>query len=376
MKIAILTQPLGHNYGGIMQAWALQTVLREKGHIVETIDRRAARRGALMSLLRLGLRLGRKFLRGSKQPVFLEKHIEIVSTNTREFIDTKLNISPAIYDDKSLMSYFFAGGFEAVVVGSDQVWRPAYSPNIYNFFLDFLEKSDAKTTKRIAYAASFGVDKWEFTPEQTKRCQGLAKRIDAISVREASGIELCSEHLDVAASKVLDPTLLLTREYYEDLCAKTESLQSSEYIYAYLLNKNSHKLGMVQQVADYFQLKAINFRGKAESTASQTGGSESDPLPPVEQWLNGFRQARFVVTDSYHGAIFATIFQKPFLVLDNPGRGSSRFESLLAELNMSERFVKVSDANFDIEGLDRRPISAADLEELRSKSLAFLNENL
>ena len=98
--------------------------------------------------------------------------------------------------------------FDAFVVGSDQVWRPRYNAYIPNLFLDFTE---GMSVKRIAYAASFGTDQWEFSAEQTTISSFLAKKFDIVSVREASGIQLCKQNLGVDAIQVLDPSLLLRR---------------------------------------------------------------------------------------------------------------------------------------------------------------------
>lgn len=107
-------------------------------------------------------------------------------------------------------------GLDAYVVGSDQVWRPAFNlgPRLGNMFLDFA----GDDVKKISYAASFGCKEWEYTEEQERMCGKLAKRFDAISVREASGVDLCKEHFGVDATLVLDPTLLLNKEDYGKVC--------------------------------------------------------------------------------------------------------------------------------------------------------------
>src|SRR5690606_11093565 len=83
-------------------------------------------------------------------------------------------------------------GFDCYVVGSDQCWRPRYSPNIYNFFLDFIK--DQPDITRISYAASFGTSEWEFDSVQPRRCQELVQHFDGVSVREVSGVGLCKEY--------------------------------------------------------------------------------------------------------------------------------------------------------------------------------------
>src|SRR5690606_15864360 len=103
-------------------------------------------------------------------------------------------------------------GFDTYIVGSDQCWRPKYSPNITNYFLDFL--NDKQNVIRISYAASFGTSDWEFNEPETKMCRDLIQKFDAVSVRESSGIELCQKYLDKEAQHVLDPTMLLELDDY------------------------------------------------------------------------------------------------------------------------------------------------------------------
>lgn len=122
---------------------------------------------------------------------------------------------PYIDSTSSLRKYFKKNRYDAVIVGSDQTWRPKYSPNIYDFYLDFISKD--KRIKRIAYASSFGVDDWEYSAEETKKCAKLSKLFDGISVREQSGIDLCKDHLGVDSELALDPTLLLNKDDYVTL---------------------------------------------------------------------------------------------------------------------------------------------------------------
>ena len=102
------------------------------------------------------------------------------------------------------------GEYDAFIVGSDQVWRPSYNQHLEQAFLNFTE--NWKNVKRIAYAASFGVDNWEFTKKQTKECKRLVQKFDFVSVREDTAVNLCKEHLGIEATHVLDPTLLLSAD--------------------------------------------------------------------------------------------------------------------------------------------------------------------
>lgn len=232
MKVAIMTQPLGANYGGIMQAWALQQILKRAGHEPVTIDRRSDAKGPIYNAARLSYRTLQKILGKRQAPVNFERYLPYIQKNTKAFIGQHLSMSEQLDSTAKLKTHFEREDYDAVIVGSDQTWRPRYSPNIKNYFLDFLEDSDIR---KIAYASSFGVDDWEFTEEQTRLCSALIKRFDVLGVRERSGVGLCQRYFGVNATHVLDPTLLIQKKSYE-LLYKSEANSRNSGVYTYILD--------------------------------------------------------------------------------------------------------------------------------------------
>lgn len=320
-----MTQPLGKNYGGIMQAWALQQVLKSEGHEVVTIDRQYEPEGGLYHLARLGYRSLKKAIGKRKAPVNLERYFPEIFQHTNAFVQQHLSMSEPLDSTEKLKAHFDREKYDVVIVGSDQTWRPMYSPNIGNFFLDFLGD---KTIKRVAYASSFGVDEWEFTEEQTRYCAPLAQKFDAISVREDSGVPLCKKYLGVDAMHVLDPTLLLERSAYEALFAGKD-IQKKNGICTYILDDAPWK----KQVLDYVQKQIMlpcykNNSHRKDLSEFTLNKIDDYRLPSVESWIKGFADAEFVITDSFHGTVFSIIFNKPFICLLNKDRGVSRFYSL------------------------------------------------
>jgi len=337
MKVAILTQPLGKNYGGIMQAWALQQVLRDAGHEPVTIDRQPDAKSPAYNAARIGYRALRKLLGKQKGPIKLERHMPTIFGQTNGFIERNLKMSEPLNSTAKLKAHFEREQYDAVIVGSDQTWRPCYSPNIDNFFLDFLQGGDIK---RIAYASSFGVEGWEFTEEQTRRCASLAKKFDAISVRENSGVGLCKKYFGVDAAHVLDPTLMVEGKVYEALYKKKD-LPARQGIYTYILDQAEWKDQVVKKVKLALNKPQFsNQPAKTDLAKLSRENLEEFVLPSLEGWVKGFAEADFVVTDSFHGTIFSIIFNKPFICLVNPERGLSRFTSLLGEVEMLDRLVK------------------------------------
>jgi len=110
------------------------------------------------------------YLKGTPKPLWKsyfssKKEQDYIRQDITTIIDTYINKTPRLYSDDAVHAAFKQNKFDAVIVGSDQCWRPKYSPNIYTYYLDFLK--DNKDIKKLAYAASFGTDDWEYTEEQT-----------------------------------------------------------------------------------------------------------------------------------------------------------------------------------------------------------------
>lgn len=372
MKIAILTLPIGPNYGGILQAWAMQQVLKRMGHQPVTIDRQANARGFLYESVRLAYRLAMKSTGKRKEPVLIDRHTSLVTTNMRKFIQERIVMSQPLRSTEALRQHFLSEGYEAILVGSDQTWRPQYSPNIYNYFLDFLV--DQKVRK-IAYASSFGVDAWEFSPQQTSKCSALAKKFDLVSVRESSGIELCRKYLDVGACSALDPTLLLDADDYLPLLTKEINSSGSNGVYTYFLDPSVEKERLAERVAAELGVRVLTHLASADRHNKSDHKDRAYVLPSVEEWLSGFMKARFVVTDSFHGMVFSIIFNKPFVVLRNMDRGNARFMSLLSSLNLTHRLVECHLP--DLEDLTSSPITKENrplIDDLKGQSVSFLSK--
>lgn len=337
MKVAILTQPLGHNYGGLLQAYALQVYLKKLGCEVETLDRRTVDAGRISA--KRNLKNIVKLLLGRIKSLPTAKREAWVLRALADFRDKRLAMSQRIASEQAIRTYYRKKNFDAFVVGSDQVWRPRYSPSILNFYLNFLD--DIKSpAKRIAYAASFGVDDWEYSEIEAEQCKKLAQKFDAISVRERSAVELCRDNLGVVAQWLVDPTLLLESEDYESLIAESEEGPDADYVLSYVLDPVPEKRTIADSVGQAVGVGVFSI--KPELSITQVRGKDISKCryPSVESWLQAFHSASFVVTDSFHGTVFSILFNKPFIAIGNSARGMARFESLLSQFGLSERLVE------------------------------------
>ena len=369
MKIAILTLPLHTNYGGILQAYALQTVLERMGHEVvhlqPKVDYSRLHNPVVMPLVWCK-RLYRKYFQGDSQLPIFENPYKWARNNTDRFISNNLNcrfLAPEEWNEGLAREY------DAFVVGSDQVWRPIYSLDVTRFFTVFLGHSDIC---RIAYAASFGVDVNEFSDEQIACGREYLKLFAAISVREESGIRLCRELFDVQASQALDPTMLLRREGYQRFASTAP--QSPGNLMVYVLDRTEEKDAFIAEFAEKRGLVPFYANSKAEMPWDVDIPVAERQHPPLETWLKGFADAEFVLTDSFHACVFSILFHKPFGVFVNPERGLSRIESLLQPLGLMDRCI--TDAPVDLDrSIDWKLIDNVLMQKAES-SMEFLKQAL
>ena len=376
MKIGILTLPLHTNYGGILQAYALQTVLERMGHEVVVFD--TPNKSSLPPLWKLPACFAKRTiwkLIGKADRIFIEHYYNtirpVITKNIQIFVDSYMH-RMVIRSFKEL----HAKDFDAIVVGSDQVWRLSYFCNgwgktsIENAYLSFAKRWK---TKRIAYAASFGTDIWEYNVRQTNECKKLLQLFDAVSVREEGGKSLCKLYLDVIAQHVLDPTLLLGQEDYISLFAKSNTPQSKGTLLYYVLDETEELKNIIRKVAEQKKMVPFVVNNPLEYDDSKT--LQERIKPSVETWLRGFYDAEFVITDSFHACAFSIIFKKQFVVFGNKKRGMSRFESLLKMFGLEDRLVdKETNINF-LKDIDYSSVYIK-YNHIKDNSLSFLAKSL
>ena len=372
MRIGILTLPLHNNYGGILQAYALQKVLKDMGHAPVVLDNsRMISLPFFTKWYRYAVRLAKNILLKSNLTVRYDRAhnypIKVMRQHTSPFLRKYVKRIDTHGDYTVLKEHHF----DAIIVGSDQIWRPMYVDNIANAYLDFAQEWGIK---RLSYAASFGSEEWEYTPEQTAECGDLLRRFDAVSVRESSAVSLCKEHFNVDAQQVLDPTMLLDAAHYISLFQQAKTPVSEGDLMCYILDSSEEKDTLVQSVASTYSLTPFTVNSKYEVPDAPL---EEKIQPPVEKWLRGFYDAKYVITDSFHACVFSILFKKPFIVYGNKHRGMARFHSLLAMFGLEDRLVTTPE---EASVVISRPIDwdtvYTRLEEWRQKSRDFLTTAL
>ena len=324
MKIGILTLLPAENYGGILQAVALYSYLSEKGHDVTLIRKQYAVplwRKCVVELVRFLPLKGNKFsiiknryVKACKLKPFIEKYMPAQSRS----IVTAAELEILLEEER----------FDAVIVGSDQVWRYSYI-NDGHYSVYFLDVNVCYPLKKIAYAASFGLDHWE-AKDKIDKVSSFLKDFTAISVREKSGAEICLKDFGVQSECVVDPTLLVGVDFYNRFFDGRMKVASRKTLVTYILDESENKNNFINKVMGDL------FNGDDFVQVNLAKGYEGSYYL-VEEWVWEIKNAGCVITDSFHGMIFSILFEKEFFVSGNVERGLDRFLSVLIPLGLEDR---------------------------------------
>lgn len=368
MTVGVMTLPLNKNFGGNIQAFAMMEVLRQLGHKPILINRRHP-----YDLVDDADIVGED----NDKPLLSSSYGMNASIPNSSFIDKYITpISRKFNSTSQLSQNIGKYNLDALIVGSDQVWRAKYARSILlDFFFAFLPEEDHHI-KRISYAASFGADKLAYGAEVLREAARLVQKFDAASVREDVAVALCRKHLGVDAQHVLDPTLLLLSNDYVRLFSDKQFGYTDGRLLAYVLDANGDKGKVISEISRRLSIRAYATNGLPFGSVSALQAGDGDRS--IEGWLASFHGAAFVVTDSFHGVVFSILFNKPFIAYGNPRRGVARFSSLLKMFGLEDRLVVHSD-EMDLERM-LKPINwdAVNdrLAKLRAKSLRFLKSAL
>lgn len=352
MKTAIFTLPLINNYGGILQAYALQNVLFELGIDNKVLNLRT-KEASFFSINYAKFLIAKTFISRHKNAKFeILRH----DLDARKFIEKNIVLTDEIYGFSDLKRVCKDEKFDAFVLGSDQVFNQGNFMNFGEYFsLGFIQNA-----VKIAYAASFGGEFKGWKNLSTHR-ENLAK-FRAISVREQNAIKICKEILNLKADFVLDPTLLARREIYDKFCTNLdESSSQNTKIFAYILDPNEKTTQILDNASQKSRCKIAQVNDRANRLK-------------IEEWLSAIKSAKFIITDSFHGCVFSIIFGKPFFAIINEARGNARFHSLFNMLNLDNRVIK--DVNFELNLAMNYDEIYKILDEKRKFSIDFLKQNL
>lgn len=358
MKVGILTFHNAHNYGAVLQCFALQHYLQHIGYTVEIIDyrpefyREQYRPHTLVSCLR-------------KNPWAMLRNIfyHYYLFNKRcksfdDFINKHLCLSKEVSESKIPHCY------QAYIVGSDQIWNPAITNGFKDvYFCNF--HFDKGRSKYIAYAPSMELNNPSF--EEASFLKANLRRMDALSVREESLIPMLESLSNKKVELVCDPTFLLDATQWKGFIK--ERLLHKPYVVLYQVRDNP-------AVFDFASKIASQIKGKVVCLTARIDGKypiDYQTAPPLN-FINYIAYADYVVTTSFHGTAFSLIFNVPFYTFLLGDNFDSRSSSLLKKVGLEDRLVFPGN-KVKIEPVDFT-LCNAKIKELISNSKKYLERAL
>ncbi len=264
-----------------------------------------------------------------QKPEFVWRGYPIAGTIPADFAQKYYNISRVYKDEQDLIS--LNNHCENFVVGSDQLFKPVL--HLKQALLDYVNILKNK----ICFGTSFGQDKYNVQTKQVLETKYLLHRFNHIALREKG--ENISNIFDLQnVSEVIDPTLMLPVQEYNKLSENVEFELPEKYLLTYTLDINKDKENVIQHIADKLNLEVLNIANPEEKHRRKSDLNYIENVSP-ELFLYLYKNASFIVTDSYHGSCFAIKFNKPFISLVNTNRGALRYK-LFDKLKVKHRFVE------------------------------------
>lgn len=331
MKIATLTFHASHNYGSVLQAYALSKQLELMGNEVEIINLRPqSQKDAYPRVPRCRRSVDKAFYLLNKSKI--NKRYD----EYERFINNVLPVTKAEYSSTEELKSARLD-YDAFVCGGDQIWNPVCQDFETAYFLQFLH-SDSRA-KKISYSPSLG--KTEFDEETEKKIGAWVQSFDSISVRETRGAKLVSSLSGRKADVVCDPVVLLDKEHWDELAVNPKIKEP--YMLVYFLENNHGNKGFVDELSKMFGLKVVVLTEYLRDVV-KSYIKKYDASP--EEFVGLFKNASFVYTNSFHGTAFATIYNKPFIsVIDADQQNAvnnndSRKIDYLNLLGLQDRLIK------------------------------------
>ena len=383
-KIGIITTSSGGdgtfacNYGAALQGYALVKQLQLLGfdawdlnYISDNEYRPLQYNIVKRTLLRLPL-LFKPYL--VKQKISEYKNRDNRKINRNSFVKF-IEENQITYNNGAFYQFLdlkrVSSEFYAVITGSDVVWNPLLHKNINDrgYFLDFAPKG----VKRIAYAPSFGITQLPDTAK--KDLAEFLQKFDAVSVREKSGAEIIRKETGLEVQVVLDPTLLLEPKYYKEVLRFPKDLPE-EYIAVYRFGNLDFTKEKIREISKKCNLPIVYI------PSNNDGTFDPDYSIGPGEFLGVIKNAKLVLSDSFHCTVFAIINHKPFLTFyrSMPEQGkdiNSRMIDLLDMVRLKERLIKPGES-IPYERLFEIDFNYTDriIEKRRKASLMYLKNAL
>lgn len=331
-KVGIITFHNSYNCGSMLQTYALQTYLEKHNIVSEIIDFSTEEQRKVYSVY------------------CNDKGIKKIIKNTIFFFHRKTIVKNFESYEKFKYKYFKLStnrfqkinelnddNYYAVITGSDQVWNITIEDGNDAYFLPWV-----KNAKKIAYAPSFGSKNIINNAKNPTVYKNYIESFDCLSIREYNGQKWIKELTNLNVPVLIDPTLLLNKSDYEKIISTALSLPK-EYIFFYSPGFNKKIVDFVKQIGRKYKLPIITFNTRNYFIKKiYTHTLKIPKLENPETYLQLVSNAKLIITTSFHGTIFSSIFRKKFWIIKNGGMygEDDRVFTLLNQLEILDRWIE------------------------------------
>ena len=351
-KVGIVSCYFKDNYGSMLQAYATKKILdnnnipNETINITNNIDfKKGKRKYYLSQILNFSFiksKLGMIKLKFDKKiNKKLNENIQIRTKKYKEFRkEFNMSTETKTYNDLTNLA---KDKYSDVIVGSDQLWLPVNVVADY-YTLNWVPED----INKISYATSFGVS--TIPKKYNEKYKAFLQRINHLSVREDSGVKLIEAIANRKAELVCDPTILLTKEEWEEI-ATPGRIVKDKYILCYFLGRNIEHRKFAERLREATGYKIVSLNHADEYVKYSDVYADVTPydIGPKE-WINLIKNAEYVCTDSFHGTVFSLIFNKMFFDFrrysaKNKNSTNSRIDSLLKIAGVNDERILAGTEN-------------------------------
>lgn len=348
MKIGTITFYKAMNYGAFLQCFALQKVLKGLGHDTSVIKYENP----------LDIERYKNFsLRNPKG--IIKTIVSFRSMNSRR---TNFRKAQALLSLSSISE-----DFDVAITGSDQVWNPNLCGGRIDEYFS-LEKINAH--KKVAYAASIGEE--SVVRRQSDSFEKLLNGIDYISVREDQAKKALQDVSNKEITVTVDPTALLNKEEWLSAINHIKN-DETPYILSYFMEIRRNKARALSTISRKTNLKVISYSQIPIERHIYKKCFSDGPF----EFLARLRDAKLVITSSFHGTILSIILHKNFYVLMPNKKRRSRIDNILELVGLTDRVIETEE---DIDRITLKDINYAEpqrkLNALRQESLDWLKDAL
>ena len=370
MKIGIITFHASNNCGSMLQAYALQNIIKKEfGFSSEIINFSNINQQDMYALFRkmdsfkdVGINIATSIFYNK-----FKRHYD----DYKKFADEKFELSKGAYETAEELEKIYQN-YDVLITGSDQVWNILCRDTDDAYYLNF-----AKNIKKIAYAPSFGSTNIIEVLEDTTKYKNYLLDFHALSCRENNGSKWIKELTGREAPVLLDPTLLLSAEEWDKLIDVTD--KDEKYIFYYAFKYSEEVNEKVRMISNKFKMPVIIIDVKSWLKKGIKYGFKISKNGGPLTFLKLLRNASLVLTTSFHGTVFSIIYHKKFWFIDSSmhNKNDDRAFTLLESVGLEDRMVKVNEVD-DTDIMQETDYTEANkkLENLKQKSIDFLRENL